>query len=79
MAKPITTAELQLEVGGLLTTHDMCRMLKRSQMMIHNYRRREHDPLPTVMLGRRVGGYVKGDVIAWARRNGIHIHESKRG
>jgi hypothetical protein len=78
-----STKDIQRDVDRLLvrllTTEDLCRMFKRSVMMIHNYRTREHDPLPVVLMPGRVVGYVRDDVIAWARRNNIHIHETKEG
>lgn len=78
MTKALPTAELQVVVNGLLTAKDLCRLLKRSGMMIFNYRTRERDPLPMVWFGGRVVGYVKEDVIAWARRNNIHVHETAK-
>jgi hypothetical protein len=75
MARSLTTAELQVAVDRLLVTSDLCHMFNRTEMSICNYRNRERDPLPVVLCDDRVVGYVKSDVIKWARRNNIHIHE----
>lgn len=71
------TSDVQSIVSALLTAQQVRDLFRRREMSLFNYRNREHDPLPTVMIGNRVVGYVKDDVYDWARRNGITVHEKR--
>lgn len=67
------TQAIQTKVDSLISSNEVGLMLRRTQMMIFNYRTRKDDPLPAVQKDDRIVGYVKSDVIAWARRNNIHV------
>jgi hypothetical protein len=74
----VKTSDVQAIVSALSTAHEVRDLFRRTEMSLLNYRNREHDPLPAVMMDNRVVGYVKDDVYDWAGRNGIKVHEKAR-
>lgn len=71
----IRTKQIQRELDTILSDvaslDTVCGLLRRSSMMINNYRNRDNDPLPAITWKGKIVGYVLDDVREWARRNNL--------
>lgn len=62
----MSDARLGLE-NGLLTAEEVAQRVKVPKSSVYDYRRRRHDPLPWVRIGRHVRFYLPA-VEAWVAR-----------
>jgi excisionase family DNA binding protein len=62
------TVDTKLEPGplseALLTAHDVAALLRVPRTSVYEYARRQHDPLPSIDVGRR-RRFVRGDIEKW--------------
>lgn len=68
----MNTRQLQKAFESLWTMQDVKDRFSVTAMTVHNWRKREHDPLPVLSLSgaeRPVLRFVRRDVEAWASRN----------
>lgn len=66
------TEQLQRQLDELWTMTDVCKVLGRTSMTIHNWRRDRKLPAVEVQGHKRPAiRFVPADVLEWARQHGI--------
>lgn len=68
------TKELQTRLDDLWTMVDVCKVLRKTPMTIHNWRREKNLPAIEVPGNRRPAiRFSPDDVIRWAKLNNIEV------